>query len=518
MAKRYLVCVDLGTMGTKAAVVTTEGEILAKTVEESRLYYPRPGWVEQDPEEMYQSTINTVKYVINKTGICPTEIAAIGVSGQMAGIMGIDKEWQAVTHYDSWLDNRCQKYVDVMKSKDEEAYIKTNGMPVTIAHGAKMLWWKEERPETYHKIYKFLPPGSYVAGRLAGLKGEEAFVDYSYLHFSGLYNAEKMDWSAEMAEMLGLSLRKMPKIVNPWDVIGYLSPEAAAECGLIKGIPIIAGAGDTAVSFLGTGLTDTGILVDIAGTASVFSCCVNDFRPDIENKTLLFPRSIQPEYWYPLSYIGGGGLCLRWFRDTFALEEKERASKEGIDPYELLNEMAAQIKPGSEGLIFLPHLAGRTYPVDSKIKGSWTGFSWSHTKAHFYRSILEAIAYEYRYYLRIIKELFPEIKFSEVRVIGGGSKSDLWNQLKADVLGVPYTRINEEDVGLIGMAMTAAKGVELVDNLEERINKIVKTTTRFEPQRGNHQLYTEYADLYEKMFSEMDKTYTKLQKLSGGNS
>ncbi|MFW6381379.1 MAG: FGGY-family carbohydrate kinase [Bacillota bacterium] len=516
MAKKFFICVDLGTMGTKTAIVSVDGNIIARTVEESKLYYPQPGRVEQKPERMYRSTIDTISYLLEETDISSADIAAIGISGQMAGIMGIDRNWNAVTHYDSWLDNRCQQYVEVMKEKGEEKYIETNGMPVTIAHAAKMLWWKNERPDTYQKIYKFMQPASYVAGRLADLDGEEAFVDYTYLHFSGLYDAEEMTWSEEMADLLGLSLEKMPAIVRPWDIIGYLSPAAADKCGLQADIPIIAGAGDTAVSFLGTGLTETGILVDIAGTASVFSCCVNKFRPDVKNRTLIFPRSIQTEYWYPLSYIGGGGLCLRWFRDTFAGEEKRKARENDTDPYYLLDKMAAGVEPGSDGLIFIPHLAGRTYPVDSKVKGNWTGFSWSHEKGHFYRSILESIAYEYRYYLKIIKNLFPETPFSEVRVIGGGSKSDLWNQIKADVLGIPYTRINEEDVGLIGMAMTAAKGVGLVDDITARINSIVRTTNRFQPRDEYHRLYSQYADLYEKMLDDLGSSYLELENIKGG--
>ncbi len=500
-------------MGTKAAILSVNGVIIDKTVEESKLYYPGPGSVEQKPEEMYQSTINTIRYLIDKNDIDTSSIAAIGISGQMAGIMAIDKDWNAVTYYDSWLDNRCQKYVEVIKENHEEKYIRSNGMPVTIAHAAKMLWWKNERPDIYQKIYKFIQPGSYVAGRLADLKGINAFVDYTYLHFSGLYDAKEMSWSEEMANMLNLSLKKMPKIVKPWDIIGYLAPAAARKCGLDSGIPIIAGSGDTAVSFLGTGLTEPGILVDIAGTASVFSCTVDKYRPDIVNRTLIFPRSIKENYWYPLSYIGGGGLCLRWYRDTFALEEKRKARESNTDPYQLLNEMAAGVEAGSEGLLFMPHLGGRTFPVDSKIKGNWFGFSWSHTKAHFYRSILESIAYEYRYYFRIIKNLFPETSFSEVRVIGGGSKSDLWNQIKADVLGITYTRINEEDVGLLGMAMTAAKGIGLADDITTKINELIRTTTRFEPRGKYHNLYSEYADLYEQMINDLDSAYLKLQKL-----
>jgi len=176
--------------------------------------------------------------------------------------------------------------------------------------------------------------------------------------------------------------------------------------------------------------------------------------------------------------------------------------------------MAAKIIPGSDGLVFLPHLASRNYPADSKVKGTWIGFSWSHKKAHFYRSILESIAYEYRYYFRIIKELFPETDYSEVRVIGGGSKSNLWNQIKADVLGIPCVQINEEDVGLIGLAMIAAKGVGLIDDISKSIGKIIKVTAKYKPRDKHHEYYQNYADLYEGLFKNINPTFSELSRIS----
>ena len=514
MSDKFIICVDLGTMGTKAAIVSIEGKILAKTLEESKLYYPKPGWVEQKPNEIFNSTLNTIKTIVKETGISSSKIAVIGISGQMAGIMGIDRNWKAVTHYDSWLDNRCQLYVEEIKSKGEERYITANGMPVTIAHAAKILWWKNQKSDIYNKIYKFIQPAGYVAGKLSGLKGQDAFIDYTYLHFSGVCNNRKMKWSKEMLNLLGISLDKMPNIVKPWDVVGELCNKAAEKCGLKAGIPIVAGAGDAIVSFIGSGLLEPGILIDLAGTASILACCVEDYRPDIKNKTLLFPRSVNPNYWYPHAYIGGGGLCLRWFRDTFATEEKEKFREKGVSSYYFLDEMAAKITPGSDGLVFLPHLAGRTYPTDSKVKGIWIGFSWSHKKAHFYRSILESIAYEYRYYFRIIKELFPETDYSEVRVIGGGCKSNLWNQIKADVLGIPYVQINEEDVGLIGLAMTAAKGVGLIDGISKSISNIIKPTVKYKPRDKHHKYYQNYADLYEDLFKNINPTFSELSRIS----
>ena len=432
----------------------------------------------------------------------------------MAGILGIDKQWNAVTHYDSWLDNRCKPYIEEIKEKASDKYINTCGMPSTIAHAAKMLWWKKERPREYKKIFKFILPAAYIAGRLAGLSGEDAFIDHSYLHFTGMADAENMEWSEDLSDLLDISIDKLPKIVNPWDIIGSLSKEQANKCNLKKGIPIIAGAGDTEVSFFGSGLTEPGELIDVAGSASVLGGVVSNFRPDIENETMIFMRAINKDLWYPLSFVGGGGICLRWFRDNFAQTEKKKAKKSKMDPYDILNKRAKEIKPGSDGVLFIPHLAGRTFPSDSSIKGSWIGFSWNHEKANFYRAILESIAYEYKYYLKILKKLFPEVDFSHVRGVGGGSNSDLWNQIKADVLGIDYVKVNEENVGLKGLALIAAKGVGLVTNIEEKINQVVEITKKYEPREEYTKEYGKYAKAYYNSIDDLKDTYNTLDNIN----
>lgn len=514
MSTNYVICIDLGTNSNKVAIVSLEGEIIAKDSKESELFYPGPGQVEQKPEIMYEVSLKLVNSVIEKAGIDKGKISAIGVTGQMAGILGIDKEWNAVTHYDSWLDNRCKPYIEEIKNKNREKYIKTCGMPPTIAHAAKMLWWKNERPKDYEKIHKFILPGAYVAGRLAGLSGDEAFIDHTYLHFTGMVDAKNMEWSEELSEILEIPIEKLPEIVNPSDIIGELKEAEAKKCGLSPGIPIVAGAGDTAASFFGAGLTEPGELIDVAGTASVLGACVSDYRPDVGNETIIFPRAIKPKYWYPLSFVGGGGLCLRWFRDTFASEEKKQAKKKGLDPYEILNKKAKDVKPGSDGVMFVPHLGGRTFPSDSKIKGSWIGFSWNHEKPHFYRAILESIAYEYNYYFQIIKKLFPEMSFSKIRGVGGGSSSDFWNQIKADVLGLDYIKVNEEDVGFKGLAIIAGKGIGLISNMEEQINNIVETTTTYKPDSKNSELYKRYTEIYNNIVPNLKNTYDNLDEIT----
>ena len=176
---KFLVGIDLGTTGTKAALFDSEGQLLADAYRESTLYYPKPGWVEQNPADFYTSTCETIQEVLRKSKISPKDVAALSIDGQMAGIMGIDKDWKPVTHYDSWLDNRCKHYVEFIREHFEDKILRLSGLPSTVAHCAKILWWKHEKPNVFRTISKFIQPAAYVAGKLVGLSAREAFVDYT---------------------------------------------------------------------------------------------------------------------------------------------------------------------------------------------------------------------------------------------------------------------------------------------------------------------------------------------------
>ncbi len=507
---KYLIGIDIGTTGTKSAIFDTDGMLLGEAYRESTLHYPKPGWVEQDPDEFYSLTCDTIREIMDKTEIDPRDVAAICIDGQMAGVLGIDNDWKPVTHYDSWLDNRCEKYVEYIQDSYGDKVLELSGLPSTVAHCAKILWWKHEEPDIYERIEKFIQPAAYVSGRMVGLKGKDAFIDYTYLHFTGLYDSRNTEWSAELCDKFEISIDKLPEIVEPWKVIGRLTDEVARECGLTTAVSVVAGAGDQAAGFLGAGLVEPGLVVDVAGTASVFACCVDEYRPDLMHKTLLFPKAVSDGLWFPHAYIGGGGLCLRWFRDSIVQPDEEALGS----MYDVLNNEAEDIPPASDGLMFVPHLGGRNYPYDSNIRGTWTGFSWGHKRKHFYRSIMEAIAYEYYSYLKIEKSLFPEVEFKEVRVIGGGSKSMLFNQIKANVLGIPYVQLDRDEVGVLGSAIIAGFGVGIFDDLNETAKKFINTRNRIEPDMELHEYYRNYADLYMDMISTIKPIYKRLAELS----
>ncbi|HZG56720.1 xylulokinase [Paenibacillus sp.] len=501
-----VVSLDIGTQGAKAAALTRDGGILAEAFVSSKLIRGAGGLVEQRPDDLLGDAVSAIAQCV--AALPPgSEASAVALSGQMAGTMGVGSDGEAVTPYDSWLDTRCEAYFDAIKSLGESAVIAETGCPVTYAHGPKTLWWKHERPETYARIAKFVVPTAYVAGRLTGAGADGAYIDTTHLHFSGFADTAAGRWSDGLLSALGVEAEKMPRIVEPWERIGGLTARMAEACGLPAGTPVLAGCGDTAASTLGAGIVRPGMLFDVAGTASVLACCVDDFRPDTEHKTLITARSVVPGLWAPLAYINGGGQCIAWFRDQLR--------QDGAGPnFDELNRGAASMAPGADGLFFVPHFGGRVCPNNPLLRGAWIGLNWSHDKYGMYRSILESIAYEYQFYLGIVASSLPGARFDEVRVVGGGAKGALFNQIKADVLGIPYAPLRHADTGHLGNLLVAGYALGWHDDFAAEADRLIGTFGRFEPNPEAHRAYEAPKRAYPRLLEGL----TELQRAVRGEA
>ncbi len=484
----YLIGVDIGTQGTKAALFDTSLTLIATAFEPSRILSPTPGTAWQEADDLYASCANTIESLMEQTGVSPSDIAAIGLDGQMAGIMGVDADGEASTYYDSWLDMRCGKYMDSMRQKAGRRVIEITGGPVTYTHGPKILWWKHEHPEAYRNTAKFVLPHAYIVGKMAGKKGHDAYFDYTHLHFSGFGDNAKKEWSDELLAAFGIEKEKMARIVSPFEVIGKTTRAFAALSGTVEGIPVVAGCGDTAASTFGSGMFERDLVLDCAGTASVLCSVVDGFVPDTRYETMTMMRSPVDCLWLPLAYINGGGMCIRWFRDT--LSGKPAAT------YDELEAEAAPLPCGSEGLLFLPHFSGRVLPNNPDLKGSFLGLDFKHTRGHMYRSIMEAVAYEYKYYLNVLRTLYPESDFSRMLSIGGGSNSPLFNKIKADALGIPVETFETGETALIGSAVIAGIGAKVLSDYKKPIQGIMKKKLSFAPDEEKHRQYAPCAFAY----------------------
>jgi xylulokinase len=492
---------DLGTTGSKAAVVDEDGRLLGEAYEEVPLTRPRAGWVEQDPLGIEASAHRVVRAALAaaRDTVGRVEIGGIAFSGQMSGIGTIDEEFAPATHYDSWLDTRCEPDIRRM-AEHADRVVALCGAPPTYSHGPKILWWQRERPEAYRRIRRFLPIGSFVAARAAGLSVEEAFVDHTYLHFTNLADTAAGTWSAELLDTFGVEPSLLPRIVAPTDVIGTVTVDTARATGVPAGTPIAAGAGDTAVAALGAGAVRPGQAFDLAGTASVLAIVADGFHPDHRRHTLMATRGVVPGTFVNLAFVNGGGLALRWFRDEIA----------GGAGYPELDELAARVPPGSEGLLWYPHLQGRVLPPVPHARGSWVGLTSRHERGHLFRSLLEGIAFEYAEWAALAAETGVELR--EARVLGGGAGSQLWNQIKADVLGVPWVPTRVQECGVLGDALIAAAATGHVTDLAATAQRWQATGPPVHPRPDAHTCYRRLQPAYRELAAALPAVFDRIEE------
>ena len=479
MAKTLLLGVDIGTQGTKAVLFDGKGRTLASAFRKSRLHKPAPGVVEEDPGYQVKTVCQCIKACVADAGVKPLEVAAIGIDGQMAGILGIGADGQHVTPYDSWLDTRCSPYIALMQKRAGDEIIRKTGGPASFNHGPKILWWKHEHPEVYDRIVAFVQPGGYAAMQLCGMDASQAFIDKSYLHFSGFADNPRACWDKPLCKRFGIRTAKLPRIVDSHEVVGELTRRAAGRCGLEAGTPVVAGCGDTAASFLACGATREGICVDVAGTASVFAATTGQFKVDTKLRTLGWGQSATPGLWHPYAYINGGGMNLEWFVRELARQGKSSSEKSLAH----LDRLASRMDPALDDPIFVPHLGGRVSPSQPELRGSWAGLNWSHTTVHLYRAVLEGVALEYCVYRDVLQSVNPELKIREVRITGGGERSAVWNQIKADALGIPVVQINRHEGAPMGAALLAGYGVGLFGRLETAAAEWIRKGQSVRPVR-----------------------------------
>jgi xylulokinase len=456
--------------------------------------HPELGRVVQEPENCLKISMTGALEVIEEAGVSAESVLAVGFTGQMGGVIGIDSDYNLCTGFDSPLDNRCFSYTDyLIKNFNDELFRYTSGSPT---HAAKILYWKNEHPDIYARINKFVPLASYVCGKWCGHCGDDAFYDYTNLSFTGLNNVCTLDWNTELCRMFGIDLAKLPRIVKPWEIVGKVTAECAGICGVKQGTPVIAGAGDQPAGFLGAGIITPETAIDVSGGTSVFSICTDHFIPDMERNQIVYMNSVFPGLFYPLSYVSGGGQNVRWFRDNFAKEELGESAKNNESVFSILEKNAAELDPGIGGLLFIPYLAGQACPNVPEFNGAWVGLTWGHTRMHMYRAVLEAVVYDHKLALTHLSEMFPNQKISSIRATGGGSKNKLWNRIKADVMGLPICTLDTCEVGLRGTALLAAYGIGCISDLKKASAEGSRVKEKIEPSKENAKVYQYMTESY----------------------
>jgi xylulokinase len=489
----YLMGIDVGTTSTRAVLIDEKGNLVASEATEYPLHTPQPGWAEQNPEDWWQATINSVRQVIAKAGIRPEEIAGLGLSGQMHGSVFLDANNQVIRPAILWCDQRTAAQCDwITETVGRDAIVRITCNPVLTGFTApKIIWLRDNEPDNFARVRKVLLPKDYIRFRLTGTFATEV----SDASGTSLLDVPNRRWSEELMQALGLPMDWLPEVYESPEVSARISRDGAEATGLAEGTPVVGGGGDQAAGAVGNGIVEPGIVSSTIGTSGVVFAYAEEPFTDPELRTHTFCHAV-PGKWHVMGVVLSAGGSLRWLRDAL-----------GYTGYEQINKEAAEAPAGCEGLIFLPYLTGERTPYpDPYARGVFFGLSLRHDKRHMIRAVMEGAAYAHRDSFEILDAM--GVPISHVRISGGGARSPLWRQIMADVTGREHVTINVDEGPAYGVALLAGVGTGIYPDVPSACHTAIRVEQRILPDEKRHAMYTEfYKQVYRPLYPALKSLY-----------
>jgi len=482
----YVIGCDVGSQGTKAILLSTGGEFIGEAYEGYAIDYPHPLWAEQPVERWMEALTLGVRRLLSESGVSAAHVRALSLATQVDGVIPIDSTDQPLHPAIIWMDRRAgTQCARVREELDDEQIFQLTGLNLDATHVApKIRWLADEQPEIYERTSFFLLPGSYMAYALTGELG----VDYSNASSTLLLDVHTKSWSAIMGSAFEIDLKRLAPVGAATAKLGKLLPNVAESLGLGAETMVMIGCGDEHAACLGAGVTKPGLVGDIAGTAE--PVCAASPEPAFDPTRLVETHChADPDLWLLENpgFVSGGNI--RWFRDQFAKGET----------YAALDVEAAAVPPGAEALTFLPSLMGAMAPTwNESARGTFAGFTLAHNRGHFFRALLEGTAYAVRDITTQMQVAGIELR--ELRVVGGGAKSRLWNQIKADVTGLQVNVPEITETTALGAAFLSLVGIGAYASLSEASEHIVKIRERIEPDPANESVYAEAYQRYRQTY------------------
>ncbi|MCL4542113.1 MAG: xylulokinase [Chloroflexi bacterium] len=500
--------IDVGTSGTKAVMVGDDGRVLGSTTVEYELDIPRPGWAEQDPEQWTRATKQAVRTVC--AAAPGADIRAIGLTGQMHGLVLLDEHDRLLRPAILWCDGRTTAQCrDITYRIGAERLIRLTCNPALEGFTApKLLWVRDHEPEIFQLTRTVLLPKDYIRYVLTG----EHATEVSDASGTLLFDVRRRRWSEEMLAALEVPASCLPPVYESPEITGVLRGDVARELGIPAGIPVVGGGGDQAAGAVGTGIVEPGLVSATIGSSGVVFAHSAEVLLDPQGRVHTFCHAV-PGAWHVMGVTQGAGLSLRWWRDHFGSTEVTIAGRLGVDPYTLLVEEAAQAPAGSEGAIWLPYLMGeRTPHLDALARGVLFGITGRHTRAHILRAVLEGVVYSLRDSVEILREM--GVPLSVVRASGGGARSELWRQIQADVYQMPVCAMHVEEGPSYGAALLAAVGVGRFASVPGGCRDWVRPQPPQEPRSAYLSQYEEGYRLYRRLYPALRALFPLAAALS----
>jgi xylulokinase len=498
-----LLGVDIGTTGAKAALISVDGCPLAIASEEYPTHHVAPGWVEQDPEDWWRAVISVIRKVVSAVPAAKECVAAIAVSAQAPTLLPVDARGRPLRNALIWMDRRADAEARYLERTLGFSTITslTGNRPDPFYVAPKLLWLSRHEPTVFSETRMFLQITGFINHRLS----DEYSLDTAH---AGLLLLREVTgaWSPQLCSACDVEPRSFPPVHEGHTIIGEITRSAAELIGLRPGIPVCAGTVDGAAAALEAGAVDPGVAAEMTGTSTVLIMPAP--LTIVEPAFITMPHAL-PARRLLLGAMTSTGASLRWFLDQFGDIERQAARANGTDPFDELVVLAASVPAGNDGLVFLPYMMGERSPIwNTGARGVLSGLSLATTKGAIVRAILEGSAFALRHNVEVAAR--AGLATEAVRSVGGGARSKLWNQIKADVLGRTIL-LPESAVGAAyGSALLAGVGVGLLPGSGEAFASRVRIREHFEPDTENYRRYTDlyavFLDSYERLKTCFDET------------
>lgn len=492
MGKLYM-GFDAGTQSVKVAVYDESFHCLTSHSLPTTLTYPQPGWVQMDADEFLKITVENMRRCaesLRDMGRDPHDVSVVMGDGIICGIVGVNKDGKAITPYINYLDSRTTADVETLNALKLDIWGRETGNSLASPMFPAMFarWFLKNHDGFRRDGVKFVHNAPYILMNLAGLPGEEAFIDWGAMSGWGLgYDVQKKVWSDEQLAILGIPKHLMPRIVKPWDKIGGLCDAIAEYTGLKAGIPILGGAGDTMQSMLGAGIFQANQGVDVAGTCAMFCVSTSGIVPMLSRPEtgLIFNSGTLPNTYFYWGFVRTGGLSLRWFKDHLCLKTD--------DPnyYRELSEGASKVPAGCNGVLFLPYLTGGS-GEEKEASGCFLNMTMDDNQYVMWRSVLEAIGYDYMGLADSYRA--AGVNLDRITVTEGGSRDPLWNQIKSHMLNAKLVRFKNAGGAVLTNCILGAYAIGDQEDVVKTLEDNIEQDAHYEPDA---QLSARYRRLYE---------------------
>jgi xylulokinase len=493
----YWMGVDVGTGGTRALLVDAGGkEVAAVTAPHEEMRMEQPLWAEQRPEDWSQAAVQAIRGVLAKAGASGDDVRGVGLSGQMHGLVILDRDNAVIRPALIWCDQRSQPQVDFINAKlGKEKVLEYTANPVLTGFTLpKLLWVRDHEPRQFERVRKMLLPKDYVRFTLTG----EFASEVSDASGTAVFDVIRRRWSHEMMDGLGLDRGILPTCYESSEISGTISSHAAGLTGLRAGTPVVGGGGDQAASAVGNGIVEPGVISCTLGTSGVVFAHMEKVAYDPQGRVHTFCHAVRDK-WHVMGVTQGAGLSLQWLRNQLAPGAT----------YDALTEEAATAPAGSQGLFWLPYLMGeRTPHLDPQARGGWIGLTAKHTRADLIRAVIEGVSYSQKDCLDVVEQL--GVAVSSVRASGGGARSLFWRQILADVFGKRIARLETQEGSAYGAALLAMVGTGEYASVPEACAATIREADSVMPRAVEAALYARAHDVYRALYPALRPLYGRM--------